>query len=518
MRRALALLAPLFALAPANAEVRRYVIAIGNNAPPADATQEPLRALKYADDDAAAMVQLAQSFARAATLLTVLDAESQRRFPAAAAVARPPTLAELRRVLAEHRQRFEADRRAGHEPVLLFFFSGHGYRDRLRGPALALLDGPLTRELLYNEVLAPLGARFVHLFIDACHAEAMVRPKDGSAEIVDVPEAARQRWLDRETLARFPNVGAILATAAGDQAHEWNVLQNGVFTHLLLSGLRGAADVNGDRRIEYSELHAFLSAADRDLVDPRAKLRVQVRVPPLNERVALVDLRAAKGVGWAKEPPIGTRFHVESASGERLVTANAEAGFGMAFALPAGVPLFLRTPSAEAIFEVHEGGAVSLRALPRAPASIAPRGSIAAALDRGLFVTAYGPSYYRGFVDRAGGVSVEFASLARGEPISAPSPTPARAAWIASGALAAASAITGALALKARSDWQGTSLERAAADARSRYDLFRTTFFLTSGAAAAAAITGAILCPWGRARVQATPLPHGLALGVQAHW
>ena len=55
----------------------------------------------------------------------------------------------------------------------------------------------------------------------------------------------------------------ILATTLGQQAHEWSAIESGVFTHELLSGLLGAADVNADQRIEYTELQAFIAAANR---------------------------------------------------------------------------------------------------------------------------------------------------------------------------------------------------------------------------------------------------------------
>ena len=43
-----------------------------------------------------------------------------------------------------------------------------------------------------------------------------------------------------------------------------------MFTHELLSGMLGAADVNGDLVVEYTEVQAFVAAANRDIKDPRA--------------------------------------------------------------------------------------------------------------------------------------------------------------------------------------------------------------------------------------------------------
>jgi uncharacterized caspase-like protein len=183
--------------------------------------------------------------------------------------------------------------------VVLVFYSGHGRR-REDGPAsLTLLDGELTQKVLYEHILGALQARYVHLLVDACHAEAVVHPRDAQAAVVDAAPADVASYLSEKTLARFPHVGAIVASTSSAQAHEWDVYQRGVFTHEVLSGLRGAADVDGNGQIEYSELAAFLAAANRSVRDPRARLETVVRPPsPQSRGAAGRPARAAGG-----EPP-----------------------------------------------------------------------------------------------------------------------------------------------------------------------------------------------------------------------
>ena len=94
--------------APVLAETRTYVLAIGNNAAPADSDGEVLDSLHYADDDAADFFTFLRPLSQSAILLTVLDGPSQRRFPELAEVARPPSLVELRRAVAELAPRFLA--------------------------------------------------------------------------------------------------------------------------------------------------------------------------------------------------------------------------------------------------------------------------------------------------------------------------------------------------------------------------------------------------------------------------
>ncbi len=239
----------------ARATTKVELLAIGNNQPPLVAGADPsLPRLRFADDDAAAFFDLIAGTADAAHLLTVMDGDTQLLYPALAEKSRPPTVAELRAAVADLGQRIEENRRRGDRTVVYLFFSGHGMLRDGGDAALALLDGGITQQVLYDEILDKLPADYVHLFVDACHAEAIVRPRDLEAHAVPVSRPEASAFLMRSTLARFPHVGAIVAAASDAQAHEWDLLQQGVFTHELLSALRGAADVNHDGRIEYSEI------------------------------------------------------------------------------------------------------------------------------------------------------------------------------------------------------------------------------------------------------------------------
>jgi uncharacterized caspase-like protein len=139
-----------------------YVLAIGNNALPADrrgvTSETPL---SYADDDAAAIFQFVHAFNGRGSLLTLMDADTQRLFPNVVGSARPPTLVELRAQVGKIRASIDDDRKRGQRSVVLVFYSGHGMRPSGEAPYLALLDGALTREVLYDEIPVR-SARRVH--------------------------------------------------------------------------------------------------------------------------------------------------------------------------------------------------------------------------------------------------------------------------------------------------------------------------------------------------------------------
>jgi hypothetical protein len=485
------LVAALLALTagPARAASVLFTIAIGNNAPPSSDVEGELGALHFADDDAAAVHQLGRSLARRSFLLTIADRETQERFPDVIGEARPPSLHELTRVIQELNHELALATAAGDETSVIIFYSGHGSVGADGRAALTFLDGPLTRDELYDEVLTPLQARYVHLLVDACHAEAVVRPRDAQAQVVPLSRDAAAAYLGQATLARFPHVGAIIATTAAQQAHEWDGYQRGVFTHELLSGLRGGADVNGDGRVEYSELGAFLVAANRGVLDPRGRPVAVVRPPPLNPRTPLVDLRSATGAARlrGRPGPLGA-FHVEDDRGVRVLDLRAEDAFGVELLVPAAT-LFVRAGDREAELQLRPGQSAAFHQLSLRPLSARPRGALDRSLRAGLFATRFGPAYYAGFVDnRADLVAVDLPPA--GSPAS--EPRARYAPWLLGGAaaLAATSALFGGVALDARRDVQRTDIAVEALAARDRYDRARYAAFGFLGAALVAAVAG----------------------------
>jgi len=465
------MLAPLTLALCLAAPPRLYVVAVGNNAVPL-AGGEGTVALQYADDDAARVFGLYREVAKESYLLSVLDPESQGLFPEETSLALAPTLAEFVRVFQHLAERLAQDRAQGQSGDVLLFFSGHGVATPQ--PSLTFLDGALTRDMLFEELLPSLPARYVHLILDACHAEALVhgRGAEASATIVDVPPGQGANFASDRALARFPQVGVVVATSATHQAHEWQAWRAGVFTHQVLSGLRGGADANGDRVIEYRELHAFLAAANGAVRHPQARLHVVVEPPALNTRAALMDLHDLVYAGWVSGVPAGAgHFAIETRHGVRVVDLNPEPGQVPQLAVPADTELLLRVGAYEAPLSVPTQATASLVGLALTESPLRGRG-VAESLREGLFATPYGPAYFRGFADR---------------PVEAPMTLTRRRAsasrlesWVALGvgsACGVAGVLTGAVAWRARQDYQQTSFERRAYELRARYDNFRYAAF-----------------------------------------
>jgi Caspase domain len=503
----IAVLAAVLWSSSAAARTVGYAIAIGNNTPPSPS----LPVLHYADDDAVRYHQLFSRFAVEAHLLAVLDDQTQRRYPGLGASAQAPTLANLARIVTAYAGKMAADVQRGDRPVLYLAFSGHGFADG-DGAFLAMLDGPLTRERLYTDVIGRLPAAYVHLIVDACNAGAVVGvrgPTEVDAKPAEVTPSDRLAVAEGEQRT-WPTVGVVIAATAGEESHEWSRLESGVFTHEVISGLLGAADVNHDGQIEYSELAAFIAAANRDIADPRAAPRVIVRPPPIDRSAPLVTVDALRDAVFltGDASAIG-HFYLELGNGQRYLDAHLTAGAAR-IAMPAHARVFVRTTTHEAAIATGASGSVAIDDLAFRPSAVVARGSLDVAYASGLFRHPYGDAYYRGFVDSAGLPAVAFAvdATVRMAPAG-----PDRRFAIGFAAVAGVAGITavvsGAFAYSAKRSYDATDLERDAHDAAVRYTL-DLRIAIGSGVVAA----GAALVSYWRWPHQAAP---PIAAVIDAH-
>ncbi|MCB9555562.1 MAG: caspase family protein [Deltaproteobacteria bacterium] len=407
------LVATQAAAAPSEQPVSALALVIGNNAAPLGDAGKTLAALRYADDDAVRYAEFFEQFTVKTVLLAVLDRQTQARYPQRARQSQPPTRAALRRTLRQFASEAKRLRAAGQRVVFYFAYSGHGARDRQGRAFLALHDGRLTREQLYRRVLALIPADVAHVFVDACYAASIVGARklfdrETSARTVALSGVERRALLDAASLARLPHVGAIVATTGTQEAHEWSQIESGVFTHELLSGLRGAADVNADGVIEYSEVQAFIAAANRQVADPRAKSRVVAHPPAIDQRAPVIrldTLRQARRLR-GKLATLG-RFFIERDNGQRLIEAHLNGPYQSTLVLPATGTLFLRTPKREYVI-ASAAALIDFDALVGRARSSDSRGAIDYALHGALFAAPFGPAYYQGHVDSVGGASVAF--------------------------------------------------------------------------------------------------------------
>jgi hypothetical protein len=392
------------------AKAKRFALVIGSNRS-LDKKQAPLR---YADDDAAKIAALLEDAAVEVTLLTTLDRDSQADFPDRAGATQAATKAALRSAWAAMQSRMQDARDDGAGVELLIYYSGHGDVGPDGQGFLTLDDGKFTRADLFGEILAGSIAQHNHILIDACRSEQFVLSRGANRWKSDQAQGgygeAVRRYLDEHQLGAFPNTGVILAHSVDQQTHEWERYRGGIFTHELVSGLRGGADINGDGHIEYSELGAFVAAANSSVDDPRARLQVVVRPPADDERRPLLvhaPLLGKRTLLLTDE--LSDLWSIEDARGVRIADLRRSGERPGYLRLPAGELYVARerpgdegTVREETTLEAERDGVILGSMLAFSPSTRAARGAVDRALRSGLFATPFGPGYYAGYTDRMG--------------------------------------------------------------------------------------------------------------------
>ena len=307
-----------------------------------------LAPLAYADDDAARYHDLFRSLGARTYLLTRPDENTRRISPQAVAEAREPTRAELDRALASFAADVAQARARGVRTVFYFVYAGHGNSADGQSAYLTLEDARLQGEELGREIVDPVGADQAHLIVDACYSYLLAYGRG---------PGGRRRELHGFAalgeLARRPNVGLLLSTSSARESHEWEAFQAGVFSHEVRSGLYGAADADGDGRVSYREIGAFVARANAAIPNERLRPEVFAR-PPLVGSSAIVDLRRGLERRLTVDADAAqAHYLLEDLRGNRLADFHKTRGQAVSLLRPASAGvLFLRRLSDDREFEI----------------------------------------------------------------------------------------------------------------------------------------------------------------------
>jgi hypothetical protein len=204
---------------------QRYAVVIGAN--PGWSSDRPLR---YAENDADRVRDVLVTFGNFA--------------PDRVVVLSDPDTSEVRSTLRDLARNTQ---NSTEETLVFFYYSGHADNERLH-----LRGDPLTFKEL-QDTLRAMPATIKLGVIDACKSGAVTR-KGGAR--VDEFEVA----VDNPKLS-----GMVLLTSSGadELSQESRSLAGSVFTHHLVSGLRGAADDNDDKQVTVSEAYHYAYARTR---------------------------------------------------------------------------------------------------------------------------------------------------------------------------------------------------------------------------------------------------------------
>ncbi len=220
-------LAAVAAPAPVSqAAVERFALVVGANQGSAD---RPI--LQYAVSDA-------ERFARVLAELGGVSAANT-------VALKQPKLRELEAALDALRARVAAAARGGAARTeLVVYYSGHADEKGL------LLGEDRYSYRSFRDRLDEVPADVRIAVLDACASGAITRLKGGRLQ---------QPFLVDESTAMRGHA-FLTSSSATEAAQESDRIKGSYFTHFLLSGLRGAADVSGDGKVTLNEAYQFAFA------------------------------------------------------------------------------------------------------------------------------------------------------------------------------------------------------------------------------------------------------------------
>jgi hypothetical protein len=295
--------------------LRRFALLVGvNDGGPARAR------LRYAASDAHAMARVLESLGGVAPGDLVFVADGSRR--------------AVQEGFAAVEKMLRAEQSRGVRRELVFYYSGHSDEEGL------LLGG---ERISYQELRA-----FIHqapadlslAILDSCESGAFTRHKGGARRAPFLLDAS----IDTHGHA------FLTSSAANEVAQESDRIAASFFTYFLVSGLRGAADSNRDRRVTLQEAFQFasqetLARTERTQGGPQ-HAAYEFDLTGTGDMV-VTDVRTTQS-GLVLTPELSGRISVREAGGALIAELRKPAGSSVELGLEPG----------SYVVAVESGGAV----------------------------------------------------------------------------------------------------------------------------------------------------------------
>ncbi|NVI97787.1 caspase family protein [Myxococcus sp. AM009] len=314
------------------ASVRRFALLVGVN----DGGEGRAR-LRYAVTDARSFGNVLEELGGVQPQDTLLLLEGDR--------------AALESALVRFKAMVAAATTPGTRIEALIYYSGHSDEQGL----LLQKDRFGYREL--RKALESLPADVRIAILDSCASGTLARQKGGvrrPAFMVDASSAVRGH--------------AILTSSSEDEvSQESDRIGGSFFTHNLVSGLRGAADVSGDGRVTLHEAYQF---AFHETLARTEQTRAGAQHPAYDIELAgtgdlvMTDLRSTAAV-LVLEDLVDGRLFVRDSQGRLVVELKKYAGRTTELGLQKGRYSVMRKvldQTSHAEFELGEGGRTVLAA------------------------------------------------------------------------------------------------------------------------------------------------------------
>jgi hypothetical protein len=226
----------------------------------------------------------------------------------------------------------------------LFYYSGHS-------DEISLLLGDETYDYSSLKAAINLVPSDVHVvMLDSCFSGNFIRAKGGQRQLPFL--------FDDSSVVQ--GHAYLSSSSEKESSQESDSIQGSFFTHSLISGLRGAADTSGDKKVSLNELYHY---AFNDTLARTGESTIGPQHPSYNITLVgsgdliLTDISIAEAVLQLPSEAQGTYF-IRTLNGKLVSEINKIEGTKMALALPAAeynVTVVGATSTSQAIINLQKG-------------------------------------------------------------------------------------------------------------------------------------------------------------------
>ena len=202
--------------------IKRFVLAAGTN----DGGHKREK-LRYAVSDAKAFI----------SVLTNMGGVNH----ADAYLLVEPEKEELTRAITELENKILNAKKDHRKTELIFYYSGHSDEE-----GLMLSEEKLLYETIRKNI-TELSADVKVAILDSCSSGALIREKGGKMSSSFLIDSAND----------MKGYAFITSSSEDEVSQESDKIKSSFFTHYLISGLRGAADMTGDGRVSLNEAYQY---------------------------------------------------------------------------------------------------------------------------------------------------------------------------------------------------------------------------------------------------------------------
>jgi caspase domain-containing protein len=204
------------------AGVRRFALLVGANYGGLDRVR-----LRYAESDSQSVAQVLAKLGGVASADRLLVIN--------------PQPADLKRAFEKMDERLKAAKTANQRAEFIFYYSGHSDESGL------LLRGKRFSYPEIHKAVNDLSADVRIAILDSCASGAFTRTKGG----------VRKPPFLIDDSTKISGFAVLTSSSASETAQESDRIGGSFFTHYLVSGLRGAADINSDNKVTLAEAYQY---------------------------------------------------------------------------------------------------------------------------------------------------------------------------------------------------------------------------------------------------------------------